>query len=139
MTGRSGLAASAVLGGLICLGTPAISDAQRADGLATTQPVGRTAAFAPGSIHGIVRDETGSPVAGATVSAIGASTAVAVTDRHGRFDLQTLSPGPYLVRAHFSGYVAPRAQVIEVRSSGRTTSSIALRRAGTAPLLAASI
>ena len=138
MTGRSGLAASAALGSLMLLGTPVICDAQRTGGLATP-PVGRIAAFAPGSIQGIVRDETGIPVAGAVVSAIGATTSVAVTDRNGRFDLQALSPGPYLVRAHLGGYMAPRAQVIEVRASGRTSSSIALRRAGAAPLLAASV
>src|SRR5687767_8973645 len=113
MTGRSGLVASAALGGLMLLATPAISDAQRAAG-PVTQPVVRIAAFAPGSLHGIVRDETGIPVAGALVSAIGATTSVAVTDRNGRFELQTLSPGPYLLRAHLSGYFAPRAQVIEV-------------------------
>ena len=128
MTGRCGLVASAALGGLMLLGTPAIAGAQRA-GDQTPQPVDRIAALASGSIHGIVRDETGIPVAGAMVSAIGATTSVAVTDRNGRFDLQTLSPGPYLVRAHLTGYIAPRAQVIEVRASGQTSSSIAMRRA----------
>lgn len=136
MTGRSGLVASAALGSLMLLGTTATSNAQQGVGV-VVKPVGRIAAFAPGSIHGIVRDETGIPVAGAMVSAIGATTAVAVTDRNGRFELQTLSPGPYLIRAHLTGYIAPRAQVIEVRSSGRTSSSIALRRAGSAPLLTA--
>jgi hypothetical protein len=136
MTGRSGLMASAALGSLMLLGTPAICAAQR-PGLAT--PVDRIAAFAPGSIRGNVRDETGIPVAGAMVSAIGATTSVVVTDRNGRFELQTLSPGPYLVRAHLTGYIAPRAQVIEVRASGQTSSSFALRRAGASRVLAASV
>jgi hypothetical protein len=60
-----------------------------------------------------------------------------VTDRVGRFELRTLSPGPYLVHAHLNGYLAPRAQVIQVSSNGRTVSSIALRRAGAATVLAA--
>jgi hypothetical protein len=134
MTGRSRLAGSAAIGGLLLLSTPAVSTAQQAAALSAAK---RMAAFAPGSIQGIVRDETGIPIAGATVSAIGATTAVGVTDKNGHFDLQTLSPGPYLIRAHLSGYIAPRAQVIEVRSSGRTSSSLALRRAGTSALLTA--
>ena len=56
-------------------------------------------------------------------------TAVAVTDRSGRFELPTLSPGPYLIRAHITGYVSPRGQLIEVRASARTASSIELRHA----------
>ena len=39
------------------------------------------ASLAPGSIQGIVQDERGAPVAGAMVSALGATTAFAVTDR----------------------------------------------------------
>jgi Carboxypeptidase regulatory-like domain/TonB dependent receptor len=137
MPGRSRLAASAVVGSVLLLGTPGISSAQRTAALA--QPVGRLAAFSPGAIHGVVRDETGTPVSGATVSVVGPTTSVAVTDRDGRFELRTLSPGPYLVHAHLSGYVAPRAQVIQVSSNGRTVSSIALRRAGAATILAASV
>jgi hypothetical protein len=132
------LAASAVVGSLMLLGTPGISSAQRA-AASTAQPVGRLAAFSPGAVHGIVRDETGTPVAGATVSVVGPTTIVAVTDRDGRFEVRTLPPGPYLVHAHLSGYVAPRAQVIQVSSNGRTASSIALRRAGAATILAASV
>jgi hypothetical protein len=135
MGGRLRLA-SAALGGLMLLGAPALSMAQARS---SAQPVGWLAALASGSIDGIVQDETGIPVAGAIVSAIGATTAAAVTDRNGRFELPTLSPGPYLVRAHLTGYVAPRAQVIEVRSSGRTSSSIALRRAGAPSLLTAGV
>ena len=138
MPGRSRLAASAVVGSLMLLGTPGISSAQRT-GASLAQPVGRLVAFSPGAIHGVVRDETGTPVAGATVSVVGPTTGVAVTDRDGRFELRTLSPGPYLVHAHLSGYVAPRAQVIQVSSNGRTASSIALRRVGAATILAASV
>jgi hypothetical protein len=123
------------MGTLLLLGTPALCAAQQSTGW-PVRPIGRVATFAPGSIQGVVRDDTGLPVAGATVSVIGATTAVAVTDRNGRFELQTLSPGPYLVRAHLVGYAAPRAQVVEVRSSARSTSSLSLRRSGAAPLLA---
>lgn len=103
------------------------------------QVVTHLASIAPGSIHGTVQDEKGLPVPGAIVSALGASSAVAVTDRSGRFELRTLSPGPYIVRAHSTGFVASRGQVVEVRPSARVSSSIALRHAGSAspPILTA--
>jgi hypothetical protein len=129
--------ASAALGGLMLAGTSAIAQTQAA--AAPAHPVEWIAAIASGSIYGTVRDDTGLPVAGVMVSAVGNTTAVAVTDRSGRFELPTLSPGPYLVRAHLSGYIAPRAQVIEVHASGRASWSIALRRAGAAQTLAAGL
>src|SRR5438552_13909318 len=107
------------------------------------RPVTHIASVAPGSIQGIVLDERGVPVAGATVAALGATTAFAVSDRVGRFELRTLSPGPYLLRAHLSGFVASRGQVVDVHPSGRSSSSIAMRRASAAasdfPVLAAGI
>src|SRR5260221_825258 len=138
MPGRSRFAASAMVGGLVLLGTPGISSAQRT-AASPAPPVGRLAAFSPGAIHGVVRDETGAPMAGATVAVVGPTPSIVVTDRDGRFELRTLSPGPYLVHVHLSGYVAPRAQVIQVSSHGRTVSLISLRRAGAATVLAASV
>jgi len=99
------------------------------------QPVAHVASLATGSIQGTVQDETGLPISGAVVSALGATTAVAVTDRGGRFELRMLTPGPYLVRAHQSGFVAPRGQIIDVRPSARTSSAIAMRHAAAAPAL----
>src|SRR5580692_6309813 len=138
MPGRSRLTAAAAVGSLMLLGTPGISSAQLA-AAPMVHPVGWLAAFSPGALHGVVRDETGTPIAGATVSAIGATTSVAITDHDGQFELQTLFPGPYLVHAQLSGYVAPRAQLIEVGSSGRTVSSIALRHADAPAILAAGV
>src|SRR2546423_2341526 len=126
-------AASAVVGGLVLVCTSVATRAQM------LQSVTQLAALAPGSIEGIVQDEKGAPVTGAMVSALGATTAFATTDRGGRFELRTLSPGPYLIRAHLSGYIASRGQIIDVRPSGRASSSIALRRASTPSLLAAGI
>src|ERR687887_197074 len=68
--------------------------------------------------------------------ALGVSSAVAVTDRSGRFELRTLSPGPYIVRAHSTGFIASRGQIVDVRPSTRVSSLIALRHTG-APVLAA--
>jgi len=99
------------------------------------RPVTHVASIAPGSIQGVVLDERGIPVAGATISALGATSAFAVSDRSGHFELRTLSPGPYVVRAHLAGFVASRGQVIDVRPSARMSSSIALHHVGgsTAP------
>ena len=98
-----------------------------AAGAQPPQAIAHLASLAPGSIHGIVQDEKGLPVAGAMVSALGTSSTFAVTDRGGRFELRTLSPGPYIVRAHSAGFVASRGQVINVPSSASVSSSIALR------------
>src|SRR5262249_54484612 len=86
------------------------------------RPVTHVASIAPGSIQGVVLDERGIPVAGATISALGATSAFAVSDRSGHFELRTLSPGPYVVRAHLAGFVASRGQVIDVRPSARMSS-----------------
>jgi hypothetical protein len=95
------------------------------------------ASLTSGAIQGQVQDEIGAPVSGAVVSALGSSSAFAVTDHAGRFELRPLPPGPYLVRAHLSGFVTPRGQIIRVLPSTRASSSIALRRvnavAATAP------
>src|SRR4051794_12913902 len=125
---------------LLCLPSPA-----RAQSATEVRPVTHIASIAAGSIQGTVQDERGAPVPGAMVSALGATTAYAVSDRSGRFELRTLSPGPYLVRAHLSGFVASRGQVIDVRPSSRASSSIALRHAsgtvtaGAAPVLVAGV
>ena len=123
MTAISRLAAA--VGSLVLLA----SGYAHAQGAKPLEPVGRVAAVAAGSIEGVVQDETGAPVAGALVSAVGATPKIAVTDRSGRFELRTLSPGPYLVRAHLSGFAVSRGQMVDVRPSGRTSSSISLRHA----------
>ncbi len=139
MTSR--LMASAAVGGLMVLGFPAISSAQRASG-SPAQPVGRIASVIPGSIQGVVTDERESPVAdaGAVVTALGATAILALTDHDGRFELPGLTAGSYVVTAHLKGYVAPPAQRIEIGSGARRISTLVLRRARTSvPLLAAGI
>src|SRR5216683_167981 len=141
MRSGSRMTASAVVGGLVLLCLPSLTHAQSP----SVRAVAHVASIAAGSIQGIVQDEQGAPVVGAMVSALGATTAFAVSDRSGRFELRTLSPGPYLVRAHLIGFVASRGQVVDVRPSGRASSSIALHRASTgatassSPTLAAGI
>ncbi|MCA1584051.1 MAG: TonB-dependent receptor [Acidobacteria bacterium] len=92
--------------------------------------VTQLAAATTGSIGGVVLDDRGQPLDGVVVSALGGSTAFAVTDRAGQFSLRSLSPGPYLVRAHLSGYLPARTTIVDVRPSSRTSSSFTLRRSG---------
>jgi hypothetical protein len=124
--------ASAAVVGLMALGMPAGARAQSA-AASGAPPGGRVASFAPGAILGVVYDERGAPVPGVVISALGSTTTVAVTDKSGRFEFGTLSPGPYLVRAHLGGYTAARAQTVQVRPGGRETSTILLRRADATP------
>jgi hypothetical protein len=140
MTGTTRILASAAVGGLLVVGVPAVSQAQQSAARAVSSPVARiSSTAAPGSIAGIVRDDRGLPVARVVVSALGAISTVTVTDASGRFDLGALTPGPYLVRAHLPGYIAPRAQMIQVRASARAVSAIALRREDAPKVLAAGI
>src|SRR5262245_46130201 len=134
---RSTKKSSAAVGGLVLLCLASVATAQTA---VTAKPVTHIASVVPGAILGNVLDERGAPVVGAMVTALGATSAFAVSDRAGRFELHTLPPGPYLVRAHLVGFVASRGQVVEVRASGRASSSIALRHVdpakGSKPALA---
>jgi len=140
MTGATSFVASALVGGLLVVGTPGFASAQVNAAPVSAAPVVRlSSSAAPGSISGVVLDERGLPVASVVVSALGAVTTVAVTDASGKFQFGTLTPGPYLIRAHMAGYVAPRAELVQVRASAGTLSTIALRREGSVPVLAAGI
>jgi hypothetical protein len=124
---RSTTSSSAAVGAVVLLCLASVAAAQTA--VEPPRPVSHIASAASGAILGSVLDERGAPVSGAMVSALGATSAFAVSDRSGRFELLTLPPGPYLVRAHLVGFIASRGQVVEVRPSGRASSSIALRHA----------
>ncbi|MDR1988987.1 MAG: carboxypeptidase-like regulatory domain-containing protein, partial [Acidobacteriaceae bacterium] len=100
-------------------------------------PLSRLGTFAPGALAGAVVDEQGLPVEGVVVSALGATTMVAVTDKDGHFEFGTLTPGPYVVRAHLTGYAAPRAQTIQILTSTRSTANLSLRHEGAAPAVVA--
>src|SRR5579862_9832775 len=139
MRTKSSVVVASAAGSLVLLCLATAVRAQSASAGTALQPVSRVAALATGAILGVVQDEKGLPISGAAVSALGATTAVAYTDRSGRFELRTLPPGPYLVRAHLTGFVAPRGQIIDVRASARTSSSIALRRATTTPTSAPAV
>src|SRR5262249_29928263 len=127
--------ASATFGSLIVLGTPLLATAQT--GQPATQPVVRATQTA-GAIIGTVKDDHDHPIADVVVSATGATTTIAVTDKNGKFEFGPLTPGPYLLRAHLTGYLAPRGLSVRVNANARTTSAITLSH-GPTPILAAGI
>ena len=95
-------------------------------------PVTTIVSAETGLIEGTVADELGKPLDGAVVSALGNTTAFAVSDKTGRYTLKQLPPGPYLVRAHLAGFLAARSAMVNVRPAGRSASSFTLRREGSA-------
>ena len=79
-------------------------------------------------LHGVVIDQSGEPLPGAVVSALGSTTAFAVSDPEGRFALRDLPYGPYLVRAHLQGYLPARGRIVQVNRTTHSVSTIALTR-----------
>jgi hypothetical protein len=138
MTGATGFVASAAVGSLLVVTLPATTLAGPG-ALQSPSPVARPVSSAPGSISGVVQDEHGLPVANVVVSALGATTTVATTDVNGRYEFGTLTPGPYLVRAHVSGYIAPKGRLVEVPASGQASCPIALRKENAVQVLAAGV
>ncbi len=82
----------------------------------------------PSELNGVVRDELGKPLSGAVVSALGSTSAFAVSNEDGRFTFRNLPPGPYLVRAHLQNYLPSRSRVVQVNADGRTLPTIELTR-----------
>lgn len=136
MTATGKRIASAAIGGFLMAGAPVPAGAQ---GSRAESPLVRASAMTSGSILGVVRDDRGVPVPGAVVSALGATRSTAITDKAGRFELERLTPGPYHVRAHCTGFVTPRASVVQVGSAGVSTSTIAMRRVGSVAVMAAGV
>ena len=94
------------------------------------EAVTKLAAADTGFIEGRVTDERGKPLDGAVISALGGTTAFAVSDKTGSYTLRQLPPGPYLVRVHLAGFLAARSSMVNVRPSSKSASSFTLRREG---------
>jgi len=122
-----GVVAAVVLMGLVGSGT--LARAQVGGGIAVGDDrIGRLARVASGSIEGMVVDQAGQPLLGATVSALGYTSASAVTDARGRFAIRLLPSGAYVVRAHRAGFVPSRRQMADVRPNGYSRHTFALQR-----------
>ena len=112
-----------MMAGLFC---PALSLAQVAPRPASSA-VPQLVALTAAELRGTVVDERSQPLAGVVISALGGTSAFAVSDRSGHFVLRDLASGPYLVRAHLQGYTPARARIIQVSISSRDI-SIALTK-----------
>jgi hypothetical protein len=131
------LVASATVSTLIAFGAPIFASAQTTESKPAAASAVSPSAIG-GAIVGTVNDDHGRPVANVVVSALGAATVIAVTDKTGRFEFGPLTPGAYLLRAHLAGYLASRGQTVHVGASAQTTSVITLTRGTTlTPVLAA--
>ena len=95
---------------------------------AAPQPVTRIAALAQADLFGIVLDDRGQPLPGAVVSALGSTSAFAVSGRDGRFAFRNLPSGPYLIRAHLQGYLPARGRIVQVSPTSHDVSTLALTR-----------
>src|SRR5262245_55968530 len=114
--------------------TPASSQVVALPQLALAPELKASSAAAPikpSELNGVVNDESGKPLSGAVISALGSTSAFAVSNDDGHFTFRNLPPGPYLVRAHLQNYLPSRGRVVQVSPDGRSTSTIELtRRAG---------
>jgi hypothetical protein len=114
--------------GFLVILTGAVSSSVHAQQRASAPEFRRVSAIVGGSINGIVSDDRGGPLSGAMVSALGATTAMTVTDTHGRFSLQKLPAGDYTLRAHLAGFAASTRANVHVGFSASPVHRLQLRR-----------
>jgi hypothetical protein len=96
---------------------------------ASASAVKATKVPAGGTISGVVRDERGGALRGATVSAVGpGAMAAANSDQDGRFSIEALPAGEYVVRAHMPGFIASRRESVRVGASPATVPLLQMTR-----------
>jgi hypothetical protein len=126
---RRVLSAAAIVGaGAALLPGSAFAQSSSPSSTSSPAPVARVARLTTGTIVGIVSDERGGPVAGARVVAIGATMALAFTDKSGRFETETLPAGEYVVRAHRTGFAASKREVVRVGGAAAAVPKLEMRR-----------
>jgi hypothetical protein len=134
MVRLTGLVAAAAILGL----TAASASAQNG-----FTPVQQQARLVLGSIQGVVVDDRGGPLAGAMVSALGVTPAMTTTDARGRFVIQPLASGQYVLRVNHAGFVSTRREGIRVGGTPSDVDRIQLRRSDESlashPILAAGV
>ncbi|ODS59057.1 MAG: hypothetical protein ABS36_02590 [Acidobacteria bacterium SCN 69-37] len=115
-----------VLAALVC--AVALSDDATAQ-VSTPAPPVRVQASAGlvSGVIGVVTDEAGTGIGGASILAMGATLAVVRTDDAGYFRLE-LTPGPYILRATRDGYVSTYREAVHVRTDAPLVRTITLLR-----------
>jgi hypothetical protein len=95
-------------------------------------PEAQIARVLRGAITGVVVDDGGRALAGATVSALGRTWATAVTDERGSFRIDALPAGEYVVQAHHSGFGGSARERVRVGTEATTVPQLLqLRRLDT--------
>lgn len=99
-----------------------------------------------GGIQGTVFDDRGNPLPGAMVSALGGPIpGMAITDVHGRFVIDPLPAGEYMLRVHMVGFISARCDRVRVGSARENIQTIRLQRSdpadttGARPILTAGV
>src|SRR5687768_13747818 len=124
---------SAAVVGLTAGAWPAAAQSQPgAPAPALRVPESQTVRAAIGAISGVVCDERGGLLTGALVSVNGVTLATTVSDEHGRFSLDKLPHGQYVLRAHLQGFLASPRQIVQVGSPQPASHRLQLRRADVA-------
>jgi outer membrane receptor protein involved in Fe transport len=85
-----------------------------------------TAQQSTGSVKGVVKDDLGSPVPGATVSVTGPASRTGVTGADGSFLIGNLPPGTYTVAARLSGFTSKDQPNVEVAAGSSAEVSFTL-------------
>ena len=103
--------------------------AAKATSSATVSPAVPAAPRASGSLAGSVSDERGASLKGAMISAIGLNAmATAMSDHQGRYAMDALPAGDYVVRAHMTGFAASRRESVRVGTAAAEVPQLRLRK-----------
>lgn len=117
---------AAALAGLTGFAAAAPASAQAP--VRNPRPEATTARASRATVTGSVSDESGAPVRGAMVTALGATMALVTTDEHGRFWFSDLPQGEYIIRAQLTGFAASRREIVRVGAITRQVPRLELRR-----------
>ncbi|HVW04146.1 MAG TPA: carboxypeptidase-like regulatory domain-containing protein, partial [Vicinamibacterales bacterium] len=108
-----------------------VPGAARAQSHARVVPVAWHAESADAQIQGLVKDDAGSAITGASVLAMGETLAMVRTDERGRFTLR-VPPGNYVLRATREGYISRYREPVRITAGEPVTRVITLTRASAA-------
>src|SRR4051812_6865134 len=112
----------------MAIGTVAAAGAPAVQAQARVQLEGQTVRLLRGSITGTVTDDRGGPLAGAVVSALGATMAMTVSDARGSFAIDALPTGEYVVQAHLNGFAGSPRERVQVGSESPAVQRFLLKK-----------